>query len=66
MTNVAAPQELLTISETAELLRCSEESIRRKVRSGELPAVQLGPPGSAIRIPRAALEAWLYADPVEA
>jgi excisionase family DNA binding protein len=54
-----ARPELLTVGETAELLRCSEESVRRKVRSGELPAYHLGPPGSAIRVPRAELVAWL-------
>jgi excisionase family DNA binding protein len=51
--------ELLTVSETAELLRVSEESVRRKVRCGDLPAYHLGAKGSPIRIPRAGLVAWL-------
>ena len=38
-------------------------TVRRRIRDGELPAVQLGGPGSAVRVPRAGLQAWLYADP---
>ena len=57
---VASPRpELLTVSEVALLLRCSEESVRRKIRRGGLPAFHLGARGSAIRIPRHQLVEWL-------
>jgi len=46
----------LTVAEAAELLRCSEPTIRRRIRDGALPAVQLGGPHSSVRIPRAAFE----------
>ena len=49
-------QDYLTVSEVAALLRCSEPTIRRRIRDGSLPAVQLGGPHSAVRIPRAAFE----------
>ena len=51
--------DLLTVTEAAELARCSEHTIRRRVRSGELSAVRLGHGRSAIRTPRAALTTWL-------
>jgi excisionase family DNA binding protein len=54
-----ARPELLTVSETAALLRVSEETVRRRIREGSLPAYHLGAPGSAIRVPRAQLVAWL-------
>ena len=57
-TNPDRP-ELLTVSEVALLLRCSDENVRRKIRSGQLPGFHVGSPGSAIRIPRAELVAWL-------
>jgi excisionase family DNA binding protein len=53
----------LTVGKVAAELHCSEPTVRRRIRDGELPAVQLGGPGSAVRVPRAGLEAWLYADP---
>jgi len=46
----------LTVAEVAALLRCSEPTIRRRIRDGALPAVQLGGPHSSVRIPRAAFE----------
>ncbi|HZN89443.1 MAG TPA: helix-turn-helix domain-containing protein [Thermoleophilaceae bacterium] len=46
----------LTVAEVAALLRCSEPTIRRRIRDGALPAVQLGGPHSAVRVPRAAFE----------
>jgi excisionase family DNA binding protein len=56
----------LTIPEAALLLRCSAPTIRRRIASGELPAVKLGSaPNAGIRIPRAAFEAWLYSAPEE-
>lgn len=55
----------LTVAEVAAELACSEPTVRRRIRGGELPAVQLGGPGSAVRVPRAGLDAWLYVDPIE-
>jgi excisionase family DNA binding protein len=57
--------EYLTIQEVAEELRCSEPTVRRRIRAGEIPAVQLGGPGSPVRIPRAGLTAWLWSEPNE-
>lgn len=52
---------LLTIEETAEVLRCAPETVRKHCRSGELRAVQahVGRGGSPYRIPRAAVIDWL-------
>jgi excisionase family DNA binding protein len=52
--------QFLTVSEAAALLGVTHKTVRRKIREGELPATQLGGPGSHIRIPRAALEQWLW------
>lgn len=58
-------REWLTVAEVAAELACSEPTVRRRIRAGELPAVQLGGPGSAVRIPRAELDAWLWSEPSE-
>jgi excisionase family DNA binding protein len=55
----------LTVGEVAFHLRCSEETIRRLIRAGALPAVRLGGPGTALRVPAAGLRAWLWAEPTE-
>jgi excisionase family DNA binding protein len=57
-----ADHEFLTVAEVARLLQCSEPTVRRRIRDGELPAVKLGRGRSVLRVPRAALEAWLYGD----
>jgi excisionase family DNA binding protein len=57
--------EYLTVAEVAERLRCSEPTVRRRIREGELPAVRLGGSGSAVRVPRAGLQAWLWSEPTE-
>lgn len=49
---------LLTLSEAAEELRLSTASVRRLVRAGRLPLVQLG---RAARIDPADLSALVYA-----
>jgi excisionase family DNA binding protein len=54
---------LLTVRETAALLRQSERSVRRKVHSGQIPAVRLGDGGGPLRIPADELKAWLYKEP---
>jgi hypothetical protein len=38
--------------------------VRRRIRAGELPAVRLGDSlNSGVRVPAAALQAWLWAEP---
>ena len=63
LTTAEHASAYLTVSEVAAELACSEPTVCRRIRDGELPAVQLGGPGSAVRVPRAGLQAWLYADP---
>ena len=67
MTSLTTPDaaELLTVAEAAMLCGCSAPTIRRRIREGELPAVQLGGPGKALRVPRAGLQAWLWSEPSE-
>lgn len=65
MTTHEHPGAYPTVAEVATELPCSEPTVRRRIRDGGLPAVQLGGPGSAVRVPRAGLEAWLYADHIE-
>jgi excisionase family DNA binding protein len=68
MTGLTTPdrqREYLTIQEVAEELRCSEPTVRRRIRDGDLPAVRLGGAGSPVRIPRAGLTAWLWSEPTE-
>jgi excisionase family DNA binding protein len=59
-TEIAAEQEFLTVAQAAYLLAVDHRTVRRKIREGELPAIQLGGRGSHIRIPRRALDAWLW------
>ncbi|NEA52387.1 helix-turn-helix domain-containing protein [Streptomyces sp. SID10815] len=62
----AAPK-LLTVAETAKLLRVSKPTIYRWAASGYLPSIQYGQPraegetrrGGAIRIPSSAVEELL-------
>jgi excisionase family DNA binding protein len=45
--------ELLRVPEVAERLRCTDEVVRRKIRSGELPGVRLGSgPRAPLRVGR--------------
>jgi excisionase family DNA binding protein len=55
----------LTVADVAAELACSEPTVRRRIRAGEIPAMRLGGPGSAVRIPRAGLQAWLWSEPEE-
>jgi excisionase family DNA binding protein len=48
-TDVQAPQ-LLTVREVADRLKLSEKSVRRRIASGELPAVRLGGRGTQLRV----------------
>jgi excisionase family DNA binding protein len=62
-----AAQELLTVAETAKLLRVSKPTVYRWAASGYLPSIQYGQPrvegesrrGGAIRIPSSAVEVLL-------
>ena len=50
--------EVLTVSEVAEYLRVNPQTVYRKAKAGELPAVRIG---RAIRFRRTELEEWLKA-----
>ena len=65
LTTSAARSAYLTVAEVAGVIHCSEPTVRRRIRDGELPAVQLGRPGSAVRVPRTGLQAGLYAERTE-
>ena len=58
-----AHRELLTVDQVAEILGIHAMTVRRKIRTGQIPAIQLGGPGSAIRVLSDELEAWLESDP---
>ena len=56
--------ELLTTAQVARRLKQSEEVVRRKARSGELPAFRLGSgPRAPLRFDAAELTEWLYREP---
>jgi excisionase family DNA binding protein len=59
-------RRLLTTSEAAELLRLTERRVRQKAHEGELPCLQLGGPGSALRFDADELNAWLNSPAVGA
>ena len=68
MTNtLESPQatpKLLTVREVAERLQVSIWTAYRKVESGEIPAVKLGPGRMApVRVDPAELQAWLTEEP---
>lgn len=62
-----ASPNLLTVREAAAALRVSKPTIYRWIANGELPAIRYGQPrpegdarrGGAIRIPEAAVQAYL-------
>lgn len=60
-----ATRRLLTVAEVADRLRCSRQTIWRRVHDGSLPGIRLGGPGSSIRIREDELSDWLYAEPEE-
>ncbi len=51
---------LLTIAETAATLRLSEATVWRRVRDGQLEAVRLGAPGSAVRVRASSVRALMH------
>jgi excisionase family DNA binding protein len=42
MTNLDVSRRLLSVKETASRLGVSQESVRRRIRDGSIPAVKLG------------------------
>jgi excisionase family DNA binding protein len=54
--------ELITAKELAFEWRQHVATIYRKIERGEIPAIRLGTGTSAVRIPRAELEARLHRD----
>lgn len=54
--------ELLTVAEVADLLRVSDMTVYRLIRTGELPAVRVG---RNYRVRESALDAFLEAQIVE-
>ena len=42
MASYRAPERLLLIKEAAELCRCSEKTIRRRIKAGLLPVIRNG------------------------
>jgi excisionase family DNA binding protein len=52
----------LSVKEVALRLGMHEQSVRRKIAAGEIPALQLGGPGCALRVLEDELERWLYRD----
>jgi len=53
-------RRLLTIREVMARLDQSEAAVRRHIRAGRIPAVQLGGKGSAIRVDERDLERFVY------
>ncbi|MBI3615048.1 MAG: helix-turn-helix domain-containing protein [Candidatus Omnitrophica bacterium] len=49
-------KEVMTVSEVAEYLRVNPQTVYRKAKVGELPAVRIG---RAIRFRRSELDAWM-------
>ena len=48
--------DVMTVSEVAEYLRVNPQTVYRKAKAGEMPAVRIG---RAIRFRRSELEAWM-------
>jgi excisionase family DNA binding protein len=51
--------EWLTTRDVADEFKVNEETVRRWIRSGELPVLDLGAPRGGYRIKRADLEAFI-------
>jgi len=54
--STATPPAYLTTAEVAAVLACSEDTVLRAVRRGDLPAIRYG---RLVRVERAGLEAFL-------
>ena len=59
MAMIAEKPAWLTVKEVARRLDLHEITVRRKIRRGEIPALQLGGPGCALRVLEDKLSAWL-------
>jgi excisionase family DNA binding protein len=60
MTNVTLQRpKWLSVKEVALRLDMHEQSVRRKIGAGEIPALQLGGPGCALRVLEDELSSWL-------
>jgi excisionase family DNA binding protein len=55
-------EHMLTLRESADLLNISKDTLRRWIKSGELPAYRVGP--RAIRIRRSDLTRLTFAAPL--
>ena len=62
VTHFAPVDDLLTINEVANRLRCSRETVYRIIRSGELTTVKVG---QRQRVRVAALAAYVKSTPEE-
>jgi excisionase family DNA binding protein len=60
MLTEAHESSLLTVKQAAAKLGLHPMTVRKMIRQQRLPAVQLGGPGTSVRIPADELEAWLY------
>ncbi len=55
-------RRFLCLKEVAERLRVHPATARRMIADGRIPAIQLGGPGTSIRVDPADLDRWLYHD----
>ena len=53
------PREWLTVEQVADLLQVAQETVRRWIRSGELPVLDLGGSKTGYRIRRSDLDAFI-------
>jgi excisionase family DNA binding protein len=59
MPTIVEEPAWLTVKETARRLGLHPLTVRRKIKAGELPALQLGGRGCAVRIFEDELASWL-------
>jgi excisionase family DNA binding protein len=59
MATIVEKPAWLTVKETARRLDLHEITVRRKIARGEIPALQLGGPGCAVRVLEDELASWL-------
>jgi excisionase family DNA binding protein len=59
--STVGPDQWLTVQEVAAMLKVNEETVRRWIRSGELPVLDLGGPKTGYRIRRADLDQFIAA-----
>jgi excisionase family DNA binding protein len=59
MSTIVEKPTWLTVKETARRLDLHEITVRRKIKAGEIPALQLGGAGCAVRVMEDDLRSWL-------